>query len=366
MYEEPNHQHAHTPPPSVDRQEQGDWAEQGHERRDRMVALIGAFSLTGLVVVASVTLWPEKPIVAETPPVVAEPSAPILRRAPTQANPYESLSLAARSAVVYDLTTGRELYRKNETERLPLASLTKLMTAVVAHESLTPDTRVAITEQALAVEGDSGLFAAERWKLRDLLSFTLVTSSNDGADAVAAAAGALLSNGDTTSPRVGTQSFVGRMNTRAKELGLEDTIFRNPTGLDVGAEATGGVGTARDVARLLAHVWLSAPDLLLETTRANARYVSESGFAHNASNTNALVSATPGLLGGKTGYTDLAGGNLAMVVDVGLNEPVAVVVLGSTLEGRFDDVDALVHATRTYYTSGWYEFETAGTTVRQP
>ena len=69
------------------------------------------------------------------------------------------------------------------------------------------------------------------------------------------------------------------------------------------------------------------------------------------------MQAIPGLLGGKTGYTNLAGGNLAVIYDAGLNHPIVVVVLGSTLEGRFGDVETLVDATYGYIENGWYEYE---------
>jgi D-alanyl-D-alanine carboxypeptidase len=87
--------------------------------------------------------------------------------------------------------------------------------------------------------------------------------------------------------------------------------------------------------------------------------VSEDGFIHTAENTNKQVYSFPGLLGSKTGYTDYAGGNLAVVFDAGLNHPIAVVVLGSSLDGRFTDVRKLVDATAEYMTSGWYAYEAA-------
>ena len=73
------------------------------------------------------------------------------------------------------------------------------------------------------------------------------------------------------------------------------------------------------------------------------------GFTHNVENTNTSAAAIPGLIGSKTGFTDLAGGNLAVVFDVGLSRPVIAVVLGSTKETRFTDIEQLVNATFTHF-----------------
>jgi D-alanyl-D-alanine carboxypeptidase (penicillin-binding protein 5/6) len=154
------------------------------------------------------------------------------------------------------------------------------------------------------------------------------------------------------------------MNDRAYSLGLTDTHFVNATGLDQPNGRSGNVGSAKDVARLMAYTWKHAPLALDATTALTTAYTSEDGFIHTAENTNEYVYHTPGLLGSKTGYTKLAGGNLSVIYNSGLSHPVVVVVLGSTREGRFKDVDTLVDATYDYIASGWYSYETAGSTPR--
>lgn len=339
----------------------------GEHFTGRIYALVGAVGVVGLVVLGSAATWfdrPAEPSVAAGL-VAVEPTEPE-PLIPPHANPFETVEIVGKAAIVYDLSSDAELFRINSTEPMPLASLTKLMTGLVASEALDEADSIAITEDAIETEGDSGLFASETWNWRDLLSFTMMTSSNDGADALAAAAGArIASTLTTTDPEYRkVDAFVSHMNTRAQELELTDTFFRNPTGLDEGYTRGGADGSARDVARLVGYIWEHAPHVLDYTTVQTAQFASADGFTHRATNTNEYVYDIPGLLGSKTGYTDLAGGNLAIVFDAGLNHPIAVVVLGSTTEGRFSDVQELVDATYQYMESGWYDYEVAGTTPR--
>ena len=136
----------------------------------------------------------------------------------------------------------------------------------------------------------------------------------------------------------------------------ESHRYTNPTGLD--DEVPGGLGTAEDTAMLLTYIWEQQPEVLAHTNELEKEFVSLDEFVHIAENTNERVYSIPGLLGGKTGYTDKAGGNLAVIYDAGFDHPITVVVLGSTLDGRFDDVETLVDTTYTYINSGWFEYET--------
>ena len=214
------------------------------------------------------------------------------------------------------------------------------MTALVAHEIVDDQLVVPITKEALEQSGESGLLEGQRFSLGRLMDLILLTSSNDGAYALAAAAGAAL---DSSSP---AEAFVKAMNVRAKELGLSNTYFRNPTGLDITEDEAGAYGTARDVAKLMEYIYTHHPYLLEETTNRNSAINDLSGVAREARNTNPVIDAIPGALGSKTGYTTLSGGNLAVVFNAGADRPVIVVVLGSSHQGRFSDVLKLVEATR--------------------
>ncbi len=256
--------------------------------------------------------------------------------------PFSDITLTARSAYVWDINTQKALYKKDESAQLPLASITKLMTALVAHEILDESDTIRIDELSIKQDGFSGLSEGEVFDRLTLTDLVLMSSSNDGAFALAAAAGnALL-------PNSGASSFVTAMNVRAEEIGLFETYFKNPTGLDLSETEGGAYGSARDVAFLMEYILRNEPDILTYTTQEDARVYSASGTGHDAENTNYFVDQIPGLIGSKTGYTDLAGGNLVIAFNAGLDRPIVVVVLGSTQHDRFTDTLKLVEEAQRY------------------
>lgn len=261
---------------------------------------------------------------------------------------FAGVKLEARSAYVLDATTGKPLFEKNAHVRLPLASITKVMTALVATEESPRDTLITISPEDIEVEGDSGLRSSEQFRLRDILKLTLVGSSNDGAHAIAASVGRTLthSEGDTLAPGISTpeKEFLLRMNERAQALGLLETSYGSATGLDQGEVQAGAYGSARDTAELFAYILKMHPEVFNETASLNVTVSSLASFRHTATNTNERVTDVPGIIASKTGYTTLAGGNLAIVLDAGIGRPIVVVALGSTAEGRFSDVETLARA----------------------
>ncbi|OGG42007.1 hypothetical protein A2837_02260 [Candidatus Kaiserbacteria bacterium RIFCSPHIGHO2_01_FULL_46_22] len=298
--------------------------------------LIGIFSLGALPFFASqINSWkgsqPASPIVSSEEVATVDQTA---------AEAFSDLYISAKSAIVIDLKTGEVLYEKSADQKLPLASITKLMTALVANEIVEEGMIVPITEEALAQSGDGGLKEGERFTLSRLTDLLLLTSSNDGAFALAFAAGRTL---DTDAP---AEAFVQAMNIRADELGLSSMSFRNPTGLDLTEDEAGAYGSARDVAKLLEYIVQNESAILEETTKAEAVYGDINGGTHSANNTNPVVDAIPGLIGSKTGYTTLAGGNLAIAWNAGVDRPVVAVVLASSHSGRFTDILRLVDATK--------------------
>ncbi len=243
--------------------------------------------------------------------------------------------IQATAAFVWDIRHQRALYNKNASAQLPLASLTKLMTSLVALETLGGDTKVPMTIEAILQDGPSDFVDGEQMSALQLSTFSLVSSSNDGAYALAAAASLAMGGvGTSTTP------FINAMNKRAEELGLTQTKFMNPTGLDQGTRESGGYGSARDMAFLVEFLVKKRPEIVLPGT---ARFASVHGSTpHTATNTNEIVDEIPGLLATKTGFTDLAGGNLVVAFDAGLDRPIAIAVLGSTRDGRFTDMEELI------------------------
>lgn len=251
---------------------------------------------------------------------------------------FSDLSLGASAVYVLDLSTGTVLYEKNAGAQLPLASLTKLMTSLVAAELLPKETPILINEKSLNEEGESGLVFGQRWSRDTLIDLTLVASSNDGARALSLAA-----------TEVSGKDFLDEMNVRARALGMSETFYVNPTGLDLTGTQGGSYGSAHDMAQLMAFIVKNNPELIQATRYPLYMARSREGALIPARNTNQEVTRIPGIIGSKTGFTDLANGNLVIAFDRGLAQPVVIAVLGSSQEGRFRDVETLVARTFAYY-----------------
>lgn len=244
---------------------------------------------------------------------------------------FQDINVQARAYIVYDLLNHEVLASKNEMEILPLASLTKVMMAVSSMLHASPDAKIIVTNKSIEGEYDLGLKNNQTWKLGELLKYTLVFSSNDGALAVANTLG-------------GQRAFVQQMNDDAKVMGF-NFVFTDPAGRDLDGNI-GGKGSALDAARLLETARKQIPDILDATTKKYQTMLASSGKIIGIPNTNQMIESLPGAEGSKTGFTDLAGGNLGIIVDISVGHPVAIVVLGSTREGRFEDVRVLYDTLR--------------------
>ncbi len=190
--------------------------------------------------------------------------------------------------LVQNAATGEVLASRNARERRAPASITKLMTVLVALERARLDDVVTVTKKAAAV-GESSIFLepGERITVADLARAALIQSANDAAYALAAHAGG------GSVPR-----FVALMNAKARALGLSDTRFLNPDGLD----APGHVSSARDVTRL-ARVAMRNP-FVRETVRLQSASIAG---GRTLNTWNDLLATFPALIGVKTGHTDDAG-----------------------------------------------------------
>jgi D-alanyl-D-alanine carboxypeptidase len=198
--------------------------------------------------------------------------------------------LTAGSAVLVDLDSGKVLLDRAGGRRRPIASITKIMTALLVLESATPVDEVIASDRAVAEEGaELGLEAGERIPVRELLYALLLQSANDAAVALA----------EHVSGSV--DAFVDRMNEGARDLALTDTRFASPNGLD-----DSGYSTARDVAAITVEAFRS--ETFAETVRAKTRAIgAPDGSARRIQNRNALLWLYPDSIGVKTGYTAAAG-----------------------------------------------------------
>lgn len=262
----------------------------------------------------------------------------------TVVDPFASVELEAQAAIVLDMESGEILYEKNSDVQLPLASLTKIPLALAVSEALPLDAVVSIPYYTSAAGGSDSLSQGEEWRVQDIIDYTLIASSNDGAEILAGLANSGIQELHPEAPL--ETATLWRMNEIAKDLNLNQTYFLNVSGLDLSGTFAGAYGSARDMAALFAYAAASNPSLFSATARDGILLTSSNGETRSALNTNSAQGAISGLIMGKTGTTDLAGGNLAVVFDIGLSHSIVAIVLGSSEEGRFQDIQKLASRAR--------------------
>ena len=228
------------------------------------------------------------------------------------------LEVNAEAAVVMDADSGRLLYAQNPDKRLANASTTKIMTALLTLEQPDQDRYFTVDSDAIQVEGTTmGLQPGDSVTLHQLAAGMLLPSGNDAANAAAVEiAGS-------------EEAFVRLMNQRAAELGLENTQYRNPSGLD----AEGHYSSARDLAALAAHA-LENEDFEDIVSKQEIRMAfGNPPYNRSLYTTNKLLERYPYAIGVKTGYTDDAG--LCLVTAAEKDGTRLIIV---TLNGK-DDVN---------------------------
>jgi D-alanyl-D-alanine carboxypeptidase len=233
----------------------------------------------------------------------------------------QEITASAKSIYIEDSNSRTPLYTKSDTQSLPIASLTKLMTVylVLRDKNLTED--ITIPKEITTVQGGgsvvAGLSVGDQVKAEDVIRAALVPSANDAAVSLA------------TWHSGSIDEFVNNMNDTAKSLGMNDTIFKNPTGLD----EIGHVSSAKDLA-LLTHYLLEF-DLFREIIKTKSISIkSASGRVYVLNTTNELLYNAPSVRGVKTGYTQAAGECLITLSEREGRE-IITVVLGS--EDRFGE-----------------------------
>jgi D-alanyl-D-alanine endopeptidase (penicillin-binding protein 7) len=249
---------------------------------------------------------------------------------------FESIDvkLIADRAIVIDFDSGAVLYEKNSEEKQSLASITKLMTAMVF---LDYDLDLSTSVYMIKADEREGAFTRvyrdEQISLKDLLAASLVSSDNNATIALARSTG--LAEAD----------FIKAMNDKAEELNLENTDFADPAGLDVG-----NLSTAADVVKLL-YYSLEYP-LIAELTTTDSYYFNtlNTGRQIKAFSTDYLLNSELfnggdyEVLGGKTGFIDEAGYCFtAKLKDKNGNSILAAVLNSETVDSRFQDMKSLVY-----------------------
>ncbi len=263
---------------------------------------------------------------------------------------FTATSTLASSVAVYDPSTKQFIYEKNSTEIRPLASVIKILTAIVAKDFVAsqkyPVNVITLHTIDQNSKIDRSLKLNEKWNFNELLRFMLTTSSNTAAESL----------GREIIPY---SSFISLMNFKARNLGLNSFKIYNTSGLPINkivskkkVETPGAIGSAKDVALLMATAYEKYPELIGYTTSYQDTFTSKLNgktVTRIATSTNELLAGQLGnILGGKTGFTDASGGNVALVVRT-VHGPIIIVVLGSTAEGRFSDAASLASSVVSFY-----------------
>ena len=199
-------------------------------------------------------------------------------------------STSARSAILMDMDSGRVLYGNNVHYVQSVASISKIMTAIVAIENSDIEKEVTIGDEILKAYG-SGVYIqiGEKMKIKDLLYGLMLRSGNDAALAISVAVA-----GDT-------KKFVSIMNDKAKDLGMKDTTFNNPSGLD---EEKGNFSSAYDMALLMSYAMQNKEFRKITGTKDYTLKTNKNVYKWH--NKNKLLSSYKYTTGGKTGFTKIA------------------------------------------------------------
>lgn len=207
---------------------------------------------------------------------------------------YEVSNLTARSVLMYDLTTNKTLFEKDAHEKLPMASLTKIMTAIISLENKRREDKYLVHKANLVGEDSMGVLAGETLSLDELLYGLMLPSGNDAAEVLA-----------SDFPHGGREGFIKAMNDKAKSLGLTDTSFSNPSGLQGdGLQYT----TTYDLLVITRYALENFPEFkkIVSTVEYNIQLTDTHKAYHLYNETN-LLTTYPGVKGVKTGFTPEAG-----------------------------------------------------------
>lgn len=262
---------------------------------------------------------------------------------PVRKDNVPDLKIWAGSSVAIDAESGTILHFDNGKKKTQIASLTKLMTAVLVMEKINNlNEEVVITKEAVRLPGtvvgcprsgyclSNRLYVGEKVRAIDLLKAMLMNSANDSATALAIHIGGSL------------EKFSRMMNDKAWELGLRDTNFCTPSGLEIDGEEEQCYSTAYDIARIGAYSLQY--EKIWEIMRIpEERFFSADGkYMHELKNTDLLLTTLPNCLGGKTGFTPLAGKSLLTgVADTSGRHKIIAVLLND--ENRWEDMKILTN-----------------------
>ncbi len=276
----------------------------------------------------------------ENPPAILAAQISYLQDKTASSSLCKLLTISAESFFVLETNKqGQEkiILEKNSQSKLPQASITKLMTYLVATDFYKNDQPIKISKDIISQPESLGnLNEGEILEVKELIPMMLIESSNDAAFAL--------------TKLIGQEGFVELMNLKVKELGLKNTYFYNPTGID--PEALNqpaekiNYSSALDIALLTKYLIFSQPDFLkIVSQKEYPLYQTNGKLHHILKNTNELLQKMPTVIGGKTGTTDRAGECLMIIMKGKSPDDYFVgVVLNS--KSRFEDMETLLNCAK--------------------
>ncbi|HRY82887.1 MAG TPA: serine hydrolase [Candidatus Moranbacteria bacterium] len=261
---------------------------------------------------------------------------------PQRKDNYRDINILAGASVAIDADSGTILEYADGRKQTQIASLTKIMTAILVAEKIENlDESVTITKTALDVDGTTvgcptsvfcnanRMYVGEKITVRNLLKAMLLNSANDAATALAIHV--------ATTP----ENFVKLMNAKAKELGLKDTNFCTPSGLEIDGREAECYSSAYDIARIASYSLQYSLIWDIMKIEEEQVYSTNGKYMHQLKNTDMLLREMPNCLGGKTGFTPMAGKSLLTVAADPTREHKIVSVILSD-ENRWEDMKRLV------------------------
>lgn len=223
-----------------------------------------------------------------------------------------ALELTAVSALSYDTTTNQVIYAKNIESRLPIASLTKIMTAIVALEKMDVNQEITVSKSAAEIgESSMGLSEGEKLQLKDLMYGLILNSGNDAAEAIAQAS------------EFGREGYVHIMNKKAEDMGLSNTRFTNTSGLQGDGEQ---YSTAKELLVITRYALQNPTFAEIAATYQHDIPETPTNKAYTLYNETNLLTTYPGVKGVKTGFTDEAGMCLVTYLDYQGHKIIAVIL----------------------------------------
>lgn len=273
-------------------------------------------------------------------------------------NVINAPEIIAKNAVVYDITDNQFIYAKNANESVPMASLVKIITATVflkLNDSRLKQgnliTKIPIIKNNTGYNaGDRDLINGEVWKVENLIRYMLITSSNIAAQSL-------------TNTIVDDEfAFATLMNREVKGLGFNSFNFKNVSGLSIDnpdynakkpetailpKQIPSAIGSAKEIALLFNSIFTNIPFLGNASIIPEAKFTNWSGNTHVTKNVNYSLFQIPNIIAGKTGTTEESGGNLIIIIKAN-QKKYAIVILGSTIEDRYNDTLKLASSTQAY------------------